>query len=54
VTPDEAERQLGELTKNPAFLNPKDPTHAHLQKEFLRLVALTQGLDKVPDPYSYG
>ena len=53
-TPEEAERQLAELSKNPAFLNPKDPTHAHLQKEFMRLTALTMGFDKVPDPYIQG
>ena len=53
-TPEEAERQLAELSKNPAFLNPKDPTHQHLQKEFMRLVALTMGHDKVPEPYIEG
>ena len=51
VTPAEAERQLAELSKNPAFLNPRDPTFKHLQTEFLRLTALTMGLDKMPDPY---
>ena len=54
VTPAEAERQIAELSRNPAFLNAKDPMHSHLQKEFLRLVALSQGLDKLPDPYMQG
>ena len=51
ATPDEAERQITELTKNPAFMNPKDPAFKHLQAEFLRLTALAAGHSKVPDPY---